>query len=157
MPMENFIIALFRSICVPDFVVERVKSTDEHFSFLVSFHVLYIKKLQVKLSSFRLESFFEMFTRYFVSRITRRSLSTVADLYKGLIAGDRGCLARGITLVESTRPEKQHKAKELLGQALKDLKQRQEKQPNKPISFRIGLNGNRRFLMSNLCFSRTIR
>lgn len=83
-----------------------------------------------------------MFTRYFISR---RSFSTVTDLYKGLIAGDRGCLARSITLVESTRPEKQHKAKELLGQTLKDLKERQQKQPNKPISFRIGSNENERY------------
>lgn len=72
--------------------------------------------------------------------ITRRYVSTtVVDLYKGLINGDRGCLARSITLVESTHIEKQHKAKDLLAQVLQGLKQRQEKQPNKPISFRIGL------------------
>lgn len=149
--MENFIFGLFRLICVPDFVVERVKSTDELFFLFSLYHFI----------SSTLKNFLfqigEMFTRYFASRITRRSLSTVADLYKGLIGGDRGCLARSITLVESTRPEKQHKAKELLAQVLKDLKQRQEKQPNKPTSFRIGLNGNGRFSMNNLCFSRTIR
>ena len=72
-------------------------------------------------------------------KIARRYLSTVPDLYKGLINGDRGCLARSITLVESTRVEKQQKAKELLAQVLQGLKQRQEEQPNKPISFRIGL------------------
>lgn len=80
-----------------------------------------------------------MFPRYFISRVTRRSVSTaVADLYKGLISGDRGCLARSITLIESTHPEKQHKAKELLAQVLRNLKQRQDEQSNKPISFRIG-------------------
>ena len=83
-----------------------------------------------------------MFPRYFVSRITRRSVSTVADLYKGLMGGDRGCLARSITLVESTHPEKQHKAKELLAQVLRNLKQRQDEQRNKPISFRIGWTRN---------------
>jgi stress response protein YsnF len=72
-------------------------------------------------------------------KIARRYMSTVPDLYKGLINGDRGCLARSITLAESTRFEKQQKAKELLTQVLQGLKQRQEKQPNKPTSFRIGL------------------
>jgi LAO/AO transport system kinase len=80
-----------------------------------------------------------MFAQRF--KLARRYLSTVPDLYKGLVNGDRGCLARSITLVESTRVEKQHKAKELLTQVLQGLKQRQEKQPNKPISFRIGLIG----------------
>ncbi|CAF4045109.1 unnamed protein product, partial [Adineta steineri] len=74
--------------------------------------------------------------------ILRRYVSSVTDLYKGLINGDRGCLAKSITLVESTHVEKQHKAKELLAQVLQGLKQRQEKQANKPISFRIGLSGS---------------
>jgi hypothetical protein len=82
--------------------------------------------------------FSERFTCTFGRIITRRYVSTVSDLYKGLINGDRGCLAKSITLVESTRVEKQHKAKELLVQVLQGLKQRQEKQANTPISFRIG-------------------
>ena len=88
-----------------------------------------------------------MFPRYFISRIARRSLSTttVTDLYKGLIGGDRGCLARSITLIESTQPEKQRKAKELLAQVLQNLKQRQDEQRKKPISFRIGSTRNERF------------
>jgi len=85
-----------------------------------------------------------MFTRCF----TRRYASTVVDLYKGLVNGDRGCLAKSITLVESTHVEKQYKAKELLAQVLQGLKQRQEKQANKPISFRIGL------IMMNCCLMR---
>jgi hypothetical protein len=80
-----------------------------------------------------------MFVQRLPNIIARRYVSTVVDLYKGLINGDRGCLARCITLVESTHIEKQQKAKELLAQVLQGLKQRQEKQPNKPISFRIGL------------------
>jgi hypothetical protein len=75
-----------------------------------------------------------MFAQRLTNIITRRYISTVVDLYKGLISGDRGCLARSITLVESTHVEKQHKAKELLGKVLQGLKQ-----SNKPISFRIGL------------------
>jgi hypothetical protein len=78
-----------------------------------------------------------MFAQRFTNKITRRYVSTVVDLYKGLINGDRGCLAKSITLVESTNKEKQHKAKELLAQVLQGLKQRQG---NTPISFRIGLN-----------------
>lgn len=83
-----------------------------------------------------------MLTRLFSQRSwilnNRRTISTVTDLYQGLIHGNRGCLARSITLVESTNPEKQERAKELLGNVLQDLKQRQEKQPSQPISFRIG-------------------
>lgn len=88
---------------------------------------------------FQIES---MFSKIFTHRssIPRRWIhSSVTDLYQGLIRGDRGCLARSITLVESTNPEKKQRAKELLGQVLQGLKQRQEKQPKLPISFRIGL------------------
>lgn len=80
-----------------------------------------------------------MFVHRLPNLIIKRYGSTVVDLYKGLINGDRGCLAKSITLVESTNVEKQHKAKELLAQVLQGLKERQEKQTNKPISFRIGL------------------
>ena len=81
-----------------------------------------------------------MLAQRFPSIILRRYASTdISELYRGLINGDRGCLARSITLVESTHAEKQHKAKELLSQVLQGLKQRQEKQGNVPISFRIGL------------------
>lgn len=87
-----------------------------------------------------------MLTRLFSHRSwifnNRRTISTVTDLYQGLIHGNRGCLARSITLVESTNPEKQERAKELLGNVLQGLKQRQEKQPSQPISFRIGLSGS---------------
>jgi len=97
-----------------------------------------------------------MFAQRFTNKITRRYVSTVVDLYKGLINGDRDCLARSITLVESTNVEKQHKAKELLVQVLQGLKQRQEKQPNKPISFRIGLRIYERYYVKCL-FYRILR
>ena len=80
-----------------------------------------------------------MLVRYFSNMTSRRYVSTVVDLYQGLVNGERSSLARSITLIESTHTEKQQKAKELLAQVLQGLKQRQEKQPNKPISFRIGL------------------
>lgn len=80
-----------------------------------------------------------MFAQRLITIVSRRYMSTVADLYKGLVNGDRGSLARSITLVESTHVEKQQKAKELLAMVLQGLKQRQEKQPSTPISFRIGL------------------
>ncbi|CAF1299919.1 unnamed protein product [Adineta ricciae] len=84
-----------------------------------------------------------MLAQRFPSIILRRYASTdISELYRGLVNGDRGCLARSITLVESTHAEKQHKAKELLSQVLQGLKQRQEKQGNVPISFRIGLSGS---------------
>lgn len=83
-----------------------------------------------------------MFSKYLagfvVRRAGRRYASTVTELYQGLIGGDRGCLAKSITLVESTNAEKQLRAKDLLGQVLQGLKERQAKQPNKAISFRIG-------------------
>ena len=71
-------------------------------------------------------------------RASRRYASTVSELYQGLVGGDRGCLAKSITLVESTNADKQQRAKELLGQVLQGLKERQAKQPHKAISFRIG-------------------
>lgn len=80
-----------------------------------------------------------LFAQRFTSLVSRRCLYTAADLYTGLVNGDRGCLARSITLVESTNKEKQQQAKELLAQVLQGLKQRQVQQQNKPISFRIGL------------------
>ncbi|CAF0961805.1 unnamed protein product [Rotaria sordida] len=39
-----------------------------------------------------------MFAQRFTSIVSRRYVSTVVDLYKGLINGDRGCLAKCITL-----------------------------------------------------------
>jgi hypothetical protein len=97
-----------------------------------------------------------MFAQRLTNLIARRYVSTVADLYQGLIHGDRSCLARSITLIESTHVEKQQKAKELLAQVLQGLKQRQEKQPEKPISFRIGLR-MMIMLVSDVLFSRIIR
>ena len=38
-------------------------------------------------------------------------------LYDGLLQGDRACLARSITLVESTHPKKRTEARKLIGLA----------------------------------------
>jgi hypothetical protein len=70
--------------------------------------------------------------------VHRRHLSTVSELYQGLISGNRGCLAKCITLVESTRTDKQQQAHELLTQVVQGLKQRQDQQSKRAISFRIG-------------------
>jgi len=80
-----------------------------------------------------------LFARRFSNLLSvRRYATSVSDLYRGLINGDRGCLARSITLVESTQHEKQQHAKELLAQVLRSLKEKQDRQLDKPISFRIG-------------------
>ena len=42
---------------------------------------------------------------------------TTQKLYDGLLRGDRACLARSITLVESTHPEKSSEARKLIGLA----------------------------------------
>ena len=44
----------------------------------------------------------------------------VERLYKGLIKGDRACLAQAITLVETTHPRKRLQARLLLNKTLKD-------------------------------------
>ncbi|MCO5314758.1 MAG: methylmalonyl Co-A mutase-associated GTPase MeaB [Solirubrobacterales bacterium] len=46
------------------------------------------------------------------------SKQSVAELEKGIVAGDRGALARAITLAESRRPEDQEDAQELIAALL---------------------------------------
>jgi len=58
----------------------------------------------------------------------------VERLYKGLIKGDRACLAQAITLVETTHPRKRLQARLLLNKTLKDAQISEG-------SFRIGLSG----------------
>ncbi|CAF0837066.1 unnamed protein product [Didymodactylos carnosus] len=65
----------------------------------------------------------------------------VDHLYNGTMNGDRSCLAKSITLIESTNEIKRKHAKELLTKVLSGLKQKQEKKQGQPISFRIGLTG----------------
>jgi LAO/AO transport system kinase len=57
--------------------------------------------------------------------------STVAELKDGILSGDRGALSRAITLAESSRPEDQTKAQELIAELL----------PKTGGSARVGLTG----------------
>jgi LAO/AO transport system kinase len=63
-------------------------------------------------------------------RITAPQM-TVDDYLKGLLARDRGVLARAITLIESSRPDHQKMARELVQRVL----------PHSGKSIRIGLTG----------------
>ena len=63
---------------------------------------------------------------------------TVNQLYQGLISSNRACLARSITLIESTHPRKRQQAQLLLSKALQHLKSL-ETDELKPPSFRIGI------------------
>lgn len=51
---------------------------------------------------------------------TRRALPSVAELAAGVRAGDRGLLARAITLVEGRRADQRERAQELLEELLPD-------------------------------------
>ena len=51
---------------------------------------------------------------------TRRGLPSVSELAAGVRAGDRGLLARAITLVEGRRPDQRARAQELLEELLPD-------------------------------------
>ena len=57
--------------------------------------------------------------------------STVAELKDGILSGDRGALSRAITLAESSRPDDQAKAQELIAELL----------PKTGGSVRVGLTG----------------
>ncbi|MGP0091420.1 MAG: hypothetical protein ACLPKB_15900, partial [Xanthobacteraceae bacterium] len=56
---------------------------------------------------------------------------TVDDYLKGLLVRDRGVLARAITLIESSRPDDQQTARELVNRVL----------PHTGKSMRIGMTG----------------
>ncbi|XP_068398672.1 methylmalonic aciduria type A protein, mitochondrial isoform X1 [Eschrichtius robustus] len=64
----------------------------------------------------------------------------VAELYTGLIQGQRACLAEAITLIESTHNRKKELAQVLLQKVLVHHRE-QEKLKGKPLAFRVGLSG----------------
>ena len=67
--------------------------------------------------------------------------SKTLSLYEGICRGDRACLARGITLVESTNKMRSDQARLLVNQSTWFCKQK-AKELGKPfVSFRIGLSG----------------
>ncbi|MDR0516428.1 MAG: methylmalonyl Co-A mutase-associated GTPase MeaB [Fibromonadaceae bacterium] len=61
----------------------------------------------------------------------RRREASIAELFEGIVKGDRAALAQGITLVESNLPEHQNKAQELVQKCL----------PHSGNSLRIGITG----------------
>ncbi|CAL1527679.1 unnamed protein product [Lymnaea stagnalis] len=65
----------------------------------------------------------------------------ISELFKMLITKDRASLAKAITLVESTHPQKQKKSQFLLTKVLKHLKEENQHSIKAPQSFRIGLSG----------------
>ncbi|EFX68819.1 hypothetical protein DAPPUDRAFT_301249 [Daphnia pulex] len=68
-----------------------------------------------------------------------REEDVVDTLYNGLLSSNRACLAKSITLTESTHPRKRLQARSLLKKALQHCKQCQ--QHDNSFSFRIGLSG----------------
>jgi len=63
------------------------------------------------------------------------------DLASGLARGDRGCLARAITLVESSHPASRAKVELLLDSLLVRADQNFKQNGPKALSLRIGLSG----------------
>ncbi len=68
--------------------------------------------------------------------LDNREGNVVDTLYNGLLSSNRACLAKSITLTESTHPRKRLQARSLLKKALQHCKQCQ--QNNNSFSFRIG-------------------
>ncbi|XP_067661428.1 methylmalonic aciduria type A protein, mitochondrial-like [Haliotis asinina] len=65
----------------------------------------------------------------------------VHKLFKGLTRGDRSCLARSITLIESSHPGKRKQAQQLLSRVLDYNKHKTKHTLRGTQSFRIGLTG----------------
>ncbi|KAH9513890.1 hypothetical protein Btru_031674 [Bulinus truncatus] len=65
----------------------------------------------------------------------------VDDIFSNLIAKDRASLAKAITLVESTHPQKKKKAQYLLTKVLKHVREEEKHSVKGPRAFRIGLSG----------------
>ena len=71
-----------------------------------------------------------------LQELDRREEKVVDTLFNGLLSSNRACLAKSITLTESTHPRKRLQARSLLKKALQHCKQCQ--QNNNSYSFRIG-------------------
>ena len=65
----------------------------------------------------------------------------VTRLFEGIIHGQRGSLASGITLVESFHPTKYQQAQSLLSRVLKYSKEQLKLANGQQTSFRIGFSG----------------
>lgn len=65
----------------------------------------------------------------------------VERLFDGIIRGERSCLAEGITLVESTHPQRKKESQRLLAKLLERQRQRFKHEDKDGLAFRIGLSG----------------
>jgi len=78
-----------------------------------------------------------LFTKRFKSYIKLKNAQSPEEIFEGIIKGNRGSLAKGITLTESIRKDHVYDAHQLLSLTLEHLK----KSKVKP-TFRIGLTGS---------------
>ncbi|XP_056418828.1 methylmalonic aciduria type A protein, mitochondrial [Hyla sarda] len=65
----------------------------------------------------------------------------LSNIYRGLINGQRACLAEAITLVESTHLRKRQIAQILLQKVLSHHREEERLNNGKPLAFRVGLSG----------------
>ena len=77
---------------------------------------------------------------------------TTSQYLEGILSGNRTILSKAITLVESTLPEHQHQAQEIIGECLNERETRDERRETRdsqqhssfvlrPSSIRIGITG----------------
>lgn len=76
--------------------------------------------------------------RNYSSFVKLKNAESVQDIFKGMVTGNRGSLAKAITLTESTRQDHVQDSHQLLSLCLNHLK---KLKLNKP-TFRIGLTGS---------------
>lgn len=75
------------------------------------------------------------------SNCNQQDDNTIDQLFNGIVGHDRGSLAKGITLIESTHPKKKIQAKILLNKVVQFCTGKEKSADMKPQSFRIGLSG----------------
>lgn len=83
-------------------------------------------------------NFLRLYSVFKHELLTAEDEEVVDKLFKGIIKQERGSLARGITLIESSHPRKLEQAQLLLSRILRYNKKQGDMVFNKPKSFRIG-------------------
>lgn len=73
-----------------------------------------------------------------MGELTDRESRVLERLFKGLVTGQRACLAESITLVETQHPRKKELAQLLLQRVLAHRRQQEQLNAGKPLAFRIG-------------------
>lgn len=84
------------------------------------------------------------FTRYASAEAAHKAQDQdpkVLHLFEGITRGERGCLAQGITMVETLHPEKYKQGQKLLSKIVKYSKSNLKFPNGKRTSFRIGFSG----------------